>query len=375
MTLDLDFLKPLYSVRGPFASVTLEAGREAGDAEHAVRLRWRGVRSELRAAGADEDTLRALDCAVATPPAEGGAQGQVAVAAGGELLLDEYFHAHPGTSTATWGKLPEVLPLLRSMRTQLPCLVVNVDAAGADIQIRGRSDVVDTAVEGDTHPLHKVRGGGWSHRRIHQRVENVTQHNAKVVVDRVAELVKTVAAEVVVLAGDPQAKANFHAVAPPGVQELLVELDVGSRHRGARPVDEEVDEVLAARAAADDAGRLEAFREQLGQGERAAAGLDATVGCLRKAQVDTVLLEDDGAVERLPALWMGDDIHLLARDAAALAEMGATDQVEVPATAALVGAAATTDADLAFVEPGSIGHRDGVAALLRYSHDPAQAHG
>lgn len=367
MVMSLDFLEPVYARPGPYASVVLETGREAADdAVHAIELRWRGLRTDLASAGADEPTLTALDRVVGRPSDEGGEQGQVVVAASGDVLLDERVYRHPGPSTAHWGPLPDVMPVLRSRAVQLSYLVVLVDNRGAEVEARGPARDDDVEVEGDEHPLHKVGAGGWSHRRIQQRAENTARQNAKLVAEHVDELAGRTQAALVVVAGDPQARGNLLDELGKATRELVVELDTGSRHPGADPIDAEVAEVVADHIRAQDRELLDAVRTE--GGERAAYGLDATLASLRESRVDTLLVEDDGteSTDSGIRVWADpSDPLALGRRPGDLDSMGVEDGYQVAAVPAMVRAAAGSDARLALVDPGTLGG-DGIGALLRY---------
>lgn len=367
MVMSLDFLGPVYARRGPYASVVLETNREAADdAAHAIELRWRGLRTDLASAGADEPTLTALDAVVGRPSDEGGEQGQVVVAASGDVLLDERVFRHPGSSVARWAELPDVMPILRSRAVQLAYLVVRVDSQGADVEVRGPARAYELEVEGDEHPLHKVGAGGWSHRRIQQRVENTARQNAKLVAEQVDELTGRTGADLVVLAGDPQARATVVDELGKAARDLVVELDTGSRHPGAQSIDAEVADVVAEHVRGQDRELLDAFHAE--GGERAAYGLDATVASLREARVDTLFVEDDGTggTDSGTRVWVDrSDPLALGRRPGDLESMGVEDGYQVAAVPAIVRAAAGSDARLALVEPGVIGG-DGIAALLRY---------
>ena len=62
--MNLSFLRELYQRPGPWASVYLDATHNTADGDQAVGLRWRGLREQLAAQGADEETLAAMDLAV-----------------------------------------------------------------------------------------------------------------------------------------------------------------------------------------------------------------------------------------------------------------------------------------------------------------------
>lgn len=372
MVMSLDFLKPVYASEGPYASVVLETGREAADeAAHAIDLRWRGLRTDLATAGADDATLAALDDVVGRPAEQGDEQGQILVAASGTVLLHEHVFRHPGPSVARWDQIPHLLPVLRARAVELSYVLVRTDGKGADVEVRGPAGSTegntDFEVEGAEHPLHKVREGGLSHRRIQQRAENTAQQNARLVAEHVDRLVEAMHPDLVVVAGDPRARANALDELAKATRKLTVEIDT-SRHAEGEQVEAEVADVVARHVRAEDEELLEAVRAERGEGDRAAYGLDDTVASLRESRVDTLFLEDSGSDGDTPGtrLWASrSDPLAIARQLGELDAMNVEDGFQAAATPVLVRAAAGSEARLALVDPGAVGG-DGVCALLRY---------
>ena len=371
MSQDLSFLQPAYEHEGPFASVVLETDHSPEDAAHAIDVRWRGLRSELESLGADADTLGALDEVVGTPSGIGGERGQLAVAAAGEVVLDERLFGQPSQTVARWERLPYVVPLLQALADQVPCLVVRVDSVGADIEVRGPWQRREVEVQGEDHPVHKTHRGGLTHHRIQQRVEDTVRHNAKLVAQRVDELVRMTGVELVMLAGESRARTEVTDELSGDSRGLVVDLDGGSRHADGQDVDDLVADVVREQARASAESLTATYREQLDKHRRGVAGLDPTVTALRQARVGTVLVEENVSDES--SLWVGDDPLAIAHQPDVLEGLGIASKYRVPATSALARAAAGSGAGVGVVAAGTTSHRDGVGALLRYAHDPAGA--
>lgn len=49
--MNLDFLRPLFTHRGPWVSVYLDATRASENGDHEVALRWRALREQLTRGG------------------------------------------------------------------------------------------------------------------------------------------------------------------------------------------------------------------------------------------------------------------------------------------------------------------------------------
>ena len=96
----------------------------------------------------------------------------------------------------------------------------------------------------------------------------------------------------------------------------------------------------------------------------AAAGLSDTVAALRQAQVETLLVVDDPSSDALA--WIGPEPVHLALTAEELTELGVDEPVRDRLDAALVRAAAGTDASIATLAPGQLELTHGLGATFRY---------
>src|SRR5262245_38648272 len=59
--MELSFMRGLYEVPGPFASVYLDATHDTEPARTALKIRWKNLRAALSEQGIDERSLRSLD--------------------------------------------------------------------------------------------------------------------------------------------------------------------------------------------------------------------------------------------------------------------------------------------------------------------------
>jgi hypothetical protein len=363
---DLNFLRDLATDPGPFATVYLDVSHDTEDAAHALELRWAGVRHELEGQGADGETLAALDRAFAQAPPAVGRAGRVLVAAHGEVLLDRLLPDPPASPIATWGPVPDLLPMLRDQPEPLPTVVVRVDKAGGEIYLAGPGSTPEQVadVRGTDHPLHKVRGGGWAHLNMQERVEEVWRRNVGEVADRVDRLVSTSGARLLVLAGETQSRARLFDALGERSAGIAVQVEhTGGPEIGLDDLTAAVDEATRDAVAAERAALRERFEQAAGRPEGLAVdGLGGVLAALRAEQVDTLLL--DGAAVRDRTVWIGKAPSEVAADADELRALGGAPTARVPADAALLRAAAGTGA--AFAPLDGEGITDGVAALLRY---------
>jgi hypothetical protein len=365
----LSFLRPLYERPGPWASVVLDASHETEDAAKAFDLRWRAVRNELAARGTDEPTLAALENAILTHHPLPGRYGLAAFAARGEVVLIEPIAAAPRDHITAFGPLPHAMPLVAGYGEQVAWLRVVVDRTGADLVGATAGGVPRRGhVTGhNLYPIHKAKPGGWSAPRYQRAAEMTWERNAQEIADSVAELARSMAAEIILVAGDPQARRLLVEHLPEWWQHRIVASDAGSRARNAdpEPLDNATLLAVASLAAQHVSEVIDRFRAEHGRDGAAGIGLPATVSALQRSQVDTVLLIND--LSSTEHVWVGETPTEIAMSEAQLRGMGTEHPHRVRADAALLRALTATDADLVLVSPDEIDLDGGVGALLRYA--------
>jgi hypothetical protein len=381
----LDSLKPLLHHDGPLTTVCLDITRgdeSSGDRE--VRSRWNAMRRSLEQAGAPAATVAALEEVVLRPTHLPGPRGRYVVAAGAEVLLDQVLAEPPARDEAFHDGLPSLVPAVAAVEEQVRYLVVEVDRSGADLHWKNIPAAQPDAdvVEGGHDELHKVGGGGWSHRRFQARVQDSWERNAEAVAAELDKVVTKHRPELVVLTGDVRAVQLVKASAPTALSDLLVEVPGGSRAEGvnqeafARRLHEVLDEHRARRRE----GVVGRLQEGLGRGDGAVTSLEDLVEVLRKGQVaELVVLRTAGGASAARLhdhhLWAGPDplqIGLRRADLEALG-LGESDVRQVRADVAVLRAVVAQDAGFTYALEGSVELVDGVGALLRWS-DAATPH-
>ncbi|MDQ2585699.1 hypothetical protein CKY47_17255 [Saccharothrix yanglingensis] len=366
--MDMSSLGELIRERGPFASVYLDASHDTEDAAKAVELRWRGVRDDLARQGADEATLDALE-AVALAPVVGKG-GRALIAAHGAVLLDRVMPRPPAATTARWSDLPHMLPLVGSLGPTVPHVVVLADRKGADVhgydgQVGRRGEVAAEEVRGEEHPVHKVRGGGWSHLRMQHSVEETAKRNAALVAEAVDKLVAELNAELLVLGGELQARTAVRDELGARSRELLVEVEGASLADGADDdaFDSAVQALVAEHQFNQENDLVERFATESGRdGGLAVQGLEPVVEALREAKVAALLVADPALGDR--TVWAGDDPALLAVRRSELSGLGVERVEEHRADEVLPSAAVATGAQVLVTDRASL--FEGVGAILRH---------
>ncbi|MBV9793888.1 MAG: hypothetical protein JO016_08085 [Actinobacteria bacterium] len=383
--MDLTFLRPLLENPGPFVSVYLDTtDTNRGADAQARQLHWRDQREELAKEHDDRATLDAVAAAL-TGPETFGTAGVAAFGANGRAPLTVGLPGPPRREQARWSRLPDLLPLLVQSPPRPPHLLVSANREGGEVLVvggaasAGQHSGQEQDVRGTGWPVHKVKSGGWSQDRYQRSAEDAWQVNAKELAAAVIKAAGGSKLEAVIVAGDTRARELLVSELPDDLRRLTVLVDKEV------PVDSAelttaAEEVLQKLEDDDSRRQLEAFHNQAGTG-RAAEGLAATVAALRDGQVAELFIGgrytdgDRNALELAWAsdpAWVGPGLADVALSEAELRDRGVTDVAEDKVGAALVRAAAGTDARLFVVPPGGPAAgdsplQDDIGALLRFA--------
>lgn len=345
---------------GPFVTVHLDASHDTESSDHELNLRWRAARKELTAEGAAANTLAALDEAMRTTPPAVGKAARLLVAAGDDVLLDRLLPDPPPNPVTRVGPLPYLLPLVERDVGQIPYVAALVNKVGADVRAVDADGVVRTrhTTEGTDHPVHKVRGGGWSHLKIQHHVEETVHQNVHLVIQELARLVDDVHARLLAVGGEEPVVARLIAELPPRCQAILAEAP------GRRDADDEFDQIVAdlavERARAEHETLVERFRAELAAGDGLAVqGLADAVAALREHNATAVVVGDLADT----TLWYSASPRSVALTSDELAAVGAEAPAEARADEVLPNFALQVGAEV-LRDPLEL--RDGVGVLLRH---------
>ncbi len=345
---------------GPFASAYLCTLSEIDNAAQRTEQRWKPLRADLLVQGAPDEVVAAIDPAVADAHLRGDGLA-VLVPAGGAPHV-EHLPEAPERDVVRWAPLPLLAPLLERHQRSVPHVVVLIDRLGADLRaVRREGPDVETTLDGDDHPIHRAKPGGWSQRRYQERAENTWEENAGAVADAVVRLVERTGAELVLVAGDVRAVQLLRESLPDQVASMVREVG-GTRAADGTDIDDSEIRTWVDTAVAEDTRQLLAkLREERGQRDRAADGLEATMAALSEARVAVLLVPEELDV---PSLWFGSGPVPVAGSRQALADLGADGPQEGPAVDVLIRAALGTGAAVRIVPSAALPER--VAALLRW---------
>lgn len=379
----LDSLRPLLDHPGPLTTVCVDLTRADEAGEREVRSRWNGLRRQLEQQGAPAGTLERIAERVMTPTHVPGPHGRFVVADATGILFDRVLADAPPQQEAVHDGVPALVPAARAECEAVRYLLVEVDRSGADLTWSGTqaNDETTEHVEGGHDVLHKVRAGGWSHRRMQSRARDSWERNAEAVTAELDRAVARHRPELVMITGDVRAVALIRDEVGRPTADLLVEVPGGSRADGVKEdaFARNVHRVLESYRARRRDGVVTRLTEALGRGEHAVTELADVTEVLRRGQVSELILIQDaaGTLASLDGrtLWVGPDPLQLAVRRSQLAAVGVADGEarELRAGVALLRAAVAQDAGITFADDGSAELVDGVGALLRW-HDSSTPH-
>jgi hypothetical protein len=248
-------------------------------------------------------------------------------------------------------------------------VLVRVDHSGADITVSDTLglDQREIVSEGDHDVIHKVPGGGWSHRRFQSRAEDSWDRNADTVAKDLDALVREVDPDLVLLTGDAHGISRIRESVAGHVTERLEVLEHGSRADGAS--DDRLDEEVAAAVQRCRSGRINEVLDRLGPADAPkAVGVADTLEALRRGEVETLVLLE-GALEDRQG-YAGPDPLLLATDPGDLKALGVDDPAADRLEELMFRAALGQDAGLLPLHAPVGALPDGVGAVLRFSTRP-----
>ena len=375
--MDLGFLRPLYEnppdwPASGYVSVYLDTTPKE-NAPNEVALRLRAAREALAAAGADQATL---DAVLAANLDHVPARSHALFAAGGAVRLHGIMPESPSLGeSSSYTPLPHVVPWLAQRPPRLPHVRVAANREGGQVlavpgawpETQGDLETAMaglTEVVGESWPVHKPAGGGWSQPRFQRSAEETWTETAKRIAEAVTRAADRVKAVFVVLGGDVRERTILADELPKALRDnvVVVEREV---ELTAPAFDEAAWAEESWRAALDARARLDEFRAQLDRPpseRRAVQGLDGTLTALRDGLVSDVLIAADPAWAA--TAWIGPGMADAAAEREQLTERGVTDPVTDLAGEALTRAAAGTGAELHFLAPDAV-ETGWVAGLLR----------
>jgi hypothetical protein len=364
----LNALRPAADLYGDVVTAYADVSRNDAQAQQEVELRVRGVAEQAMEGGADRAVVDAVSERLLQPTGLGGTTSRVVVAQGADPVVDAVL-ATEVVSDGHHGPIARLAGLAKAVAEDVRHALVLVDHTGADITVADTVGTthVDFRTEGEHDVIHKVRGGGWSHRRYQARADDSWDRNADEVAHQLDRIVTREDPEVVLLAGEERSCARIMERATGRVAERLQRIEHGSRAEGAS--DERLAEDVAAAIQRRRTARIDAVLDRLGAAEnRRAVGVADTVEALRRGEVETLLLLD-GALDGREAAVGPEPLHLGHTDDEVRA-LGVDEPGTEALEEAVVRAALGQDAGLLPLHAPVPALPDGVGAVLRFDSRP-----
>jgi Bacterial archaeo-eukaryotic release factor family 2 len=269
--------------------------------------------------------------------------------------------------------IPDLLPLVKHRPEDFPYVVAEVSREHGEIRLHyaGAGAPVSTEeVQGDTEHIKKFQGGGWAHLRFQHHTEDVWRRNADEVAAEIDRVVGNSGARLVVLAGDIHARRLVQEQLSKASQALVSVVDSHTHTAGADHslLEDQVNQRVAEQWATEQQEIMERLATQEGQANpESATGIGAVVHALQQAQVE-VLIFNDAALSERTLLALDAEPWIATAEEESLA---ANIVGKVPAPAALLRAAALTDARVLLVPGPVLPQGVDIAALLRWPTGPA----
>lgn len=351
-------LTAVFDTTGPFATVFVDISQDSADGAHRREVRVDDALRELQEQGAPEAVAETVRARLMEPVDVPAPAARLVVAAGEHIVFDDVVAERLDSDLTAWAPLPDLAGWLTIQDSFVPFALVVADREGSDIEIY-RSSAPNpsdtTEVHGDTLHIHKVPAGNWSQDHMQSATEQVWRRNAAQTAEQIETLVNNTV-ELVVLAGDERARGQIKQSLSKRATERLVETEAGGRAAGAsrESLLEAVTDVLRGQVVDTRVEHVHTYQDRRGQQSGVATGTDEVIDAFVRGQVDTLLLDPQGAheVSVRPADHPGLDVGVEGAD-------------DLRGDQALVAAAVRTGAKVVVVPEASLGGEP-VAALLRW---------
>ncbi|MEE2569238.1 Vms1/Ankzf1 family peptidyl-tRNA hydrolase [Pseudarthrobacter sp. J64] len=376
MTQNLKEFADLYRRQGPWCTVFVDAGTGTVDSLAAADVRPQNVRAQLESGGAGREDVDAVEAALQRATGQPSPVAQFILARQGTVEISEVL---PGVRAqpeqVSVGPVPDLTPLARSRPESFPYVVAEVGRGDAEVRLhyassdpRAAAEEVEE-VQGSTENLSKFPGGGWAQYGYQHRTEEVWRKNADEVAAAIDRLATDSRARMIVLAGDVRARSMVQDQLSKAGQALVEHVESHTHTGGDNPEDlrDRVSSLVAEKWATGQQEILDRLAMQEGQDNpESATGPGAVVSALQQAQVD-VLIFDADALSGRTFLALGAEPWIAAAEGESL---GAEVLGKVAGPAALLRAAALTDAGVLLVPGAALPDGVDVAALLRWPTGP-----
>ncbi|PNI08624.1 hypothetical protein CXX84_08445 [Arthrobacter sp. AFG7.2] len=374
MTGSLKEYAHLYRLPGPWCSAYVDAGTGTVDTLEAADVRPGNIKAALEAQGASPTDLDAMEQALQPETGVPAPVSRFVLVHQGKAELNEVMPGdRAGAERISVDPIPDLLPLVKHRPEDFPYVVAEVSREHGEIRLHyagAGAPVSIEEVQGDTEHIKKFQGGGWAHLRFQHHTEDVWRRNADEVAAEIDRVVSSSGARLVVLAGDIHARRLVQEQLSKASQALVSVVDSHTHTAGADPslLEDQVNQRVAEQWATEQQEIMERLATQEGRANpESATGAGAVLHALQQAQVE-VLIFNDAALSERTLLALDAEPWIATAEEESLA---ANIVGKVPAPAALLRAAALTDARVLLVPGPVLPKGVDIAALLRWPTGPA----
>ncbi|UTT69651.1 hypothetical protein NMQ03_00235 [Arthrobacter sp. DNA4] len=373
MTTNLQKYADLYRTPGPWCTAYVDAGTGTVDTLEAGDVRAGNTRARLEAQGATSADIEAMEQALQPAAGIPSPVARFVLVHAGKAVVNEVLPGDPVLpERLAVEPVPDLLPLVKHRPEDLAYVVAEVSREHGEIRLYragARVPAIVQDVEGESEHVHKFHGGGWSELRFQHHTEDVWRRNADEVAGEIDRVARASGARLIVLAGDIRARGLVKDNLSEAGRALVSEVESHTHTAGAGSanLEDHVNQHVAELWAEEQQAVMDRLAVQEGQANpEAAHGIGAVVHALQQAQAD-VLIFDDAALSGRTLLALDAEPWVAtAREEALTAGILG----EVPAPAALLRAAALTDARVLLVPGPVLPKGVHIAALLRWSSGP-----
>ncbi|NUT72459.1 Vms1/Ankzf1 family peptidyl-tRNA hydrolase [Pseudarthrobacter sp. C4D7] len=374
MTTSLHKYAGLYRISGPWCTAYVDAGTGTVDTLEAGDVRAGNTRARLEAAGAGSADIDAMERALRPATGVPSPVARFALVHAGETEVNEVL---PGPvalpERVAVLPIPDLLPLVKHRPEDLAYVVAEVSREHGEIRLYRAGAGFPAAVQdvsGESEHVHKFHGGGWSELRFQHHTEDVWRRNADEVAAEIDRVARSSGARLIVLAGDIRARGLVKDNLSEAGRSLVAEVDSHTHTAGAQSahLEDQVNKHVAELWSQEQQDVMDRLAAQEGRDNpQAALGIEAVVHALRQAQADVLAFDDDALSEQTLVALDGEPWIATAKGAPTTP---AGVLGEVPAPAALLRAAALTDARVLLVPGPVLPKGVNVAAILRWPLGP-----
>lgn len=237
---------------------------------------------------ADKDRIRAFLQEELDP----AAQGVFIVANAARGVFEASGLSLPVDTSLTFGPTPSVYKLVRLIEDNPVYAVLMADQHEATLHFVSYGRITrQTSLESSEYP-RKQQQGGWSQRRFQARADERVEAFARDVADETRAALDELDVEDLIVAGSEVMTSALDAAFHQTVKDRIVDTIRMEMWSSDQDVIDATLPIVQGAERQREADIVQALRDRVGAGDRAAAGTADTLKALQNGQVDTLVIAD-----------------------------------------------------------------------------------